>query len=193
MLVLNMKPTPLPKYSELNRALNKTALKLHPSQVHGLICGLLCGNPNSTTAWEELVTGDAKSGKTHDLLQSLYDVSSQQLKDFLFELQLILPADKEDLPVRAEALTVWCQGFLTGLKLTQVPIVDREQSELTEAINDLIEVAKMNYEDVVESEEDEVAFTDLMEYVRTAVIYIYQELRELESPAQSASSSNHLH
>lgn len=193
MLVLIMKKESLPSYAEIDLALSKTALKLHPSQVHGLICGLLCGNANSAAAWEELITGGKESAKTHEVLQQLYDMSAKQLNDFLFEFQLIIPADDQALPQRAEALTLWCQGFLTGLKLAQIQIVDREPSEVTEAINDLIEIAKMNYEEVVASEEDEAAYVELVEYVRMAVILIYQDLRETGALKKANQSTNHLH
>ncbi|RDI46502.1 UPF0149 family protein [Aquicella lusitana] len=188
-----MTKTSLPKYHEIDQVLSKTTLKLHPSQVHGLICGILSGNPHSSEAWEELVTGGKEPGKTHEVLQSLYDASAKQLRDFLFEFQLSLPADSETLPMRAEALTLWCQGFLTGLKVAQVQIIEREPSEMTEAINDLIEIAKMNYEEVVANEEDEEAYVELVEYVRMAVVLIYQDLRENETAAKATRSSNHLH
>lgn len=188
-----MKQQSLPTFRELEQSLNKTALKLHPSQVHGLICGILCGNPTSSTAWEELVTGGKESPKTHALLQALYDGTAKQLVEFLFELALILPADSETLPYRAEALTVWCQGFLTGLKLAQVQIIGRDPSEMTEAINDIIEIAKMNYEEVVASEEDEAAYVELVEYVRMAVILIYQDIRETSTTKKDPHSSTHLH
>lgn len=188
-----MKEISLPNYGELSQALSNTTLKLHPSQVHGLISGILCGNPKSTAAWEELVTGGKDSGKkTHELLQSLYDATAKQLADFLFEYELVLPSDSDELSLRAEALTLWCQGFLTGLKIAQVAIVDREPSEVTEAINDLIEIAKMNYEEVVASEEDEDAYIELVEYVRMAVILIYQDLREAEEPNKLSGSTNNL-
>jgi uncharacterized protein YgfB (UPF0149 family) len=187
-----MKQTNLPTYAELDQVLSKTTLKLHPSQVHGLVSGILSGNPKSSAAWEELVTGGKESPKTHEVLQELYDVTKKQLEEFLFDFQLILPADTEELPKRAEALTLWSQGFLTGLKIAQVQIVEREPSDVTEAINDLIEIAKMNYEDVVASEEDEVAYTELVEFVRMAVILIYEELHEVDKK-KGKNASNHLH
>lgn len=188
-----MKQISLPKYKDLDQALAKTTLKLHPSQVHGLVAGILSGNPKSTAAWEELVTGGKEPAKTHEVLQELYDASAKQLKEFLFEFQLVLPPDSEALPLRAEALTLWCQGFLTGLKLIQIPIIGREPGEVTEAINDLIEIAKMNYEEVVASEEDEEAYVELVEYVRMAAILIYQDLHEEESTAKEKSRSSNLH
>lgn len=188
-----MKQHSMPNYQALSQALGNTTFKLHPSQVHGLVSGILSGNPNSNAAWEKLITGGKDPAKTHEVLQHLYDASLKQLDEFLFEFQLVLPPDSEELSNRAEALTLWCQGYLTGLKLTQVQIIGREPSEVTEAINDLIEIAKMNYEAVVTSEEDEAAYVELVEYVRMAAILIYQDIHEENSTKKRANSSDHLH
>lgn len=166
----------LPTYQELSQALLATPHKSHASQVHGLICGLLSGQPHSDGAWEEAILGYKPTGPLQTLLQQVYEQSKQQLQEFLFELQLLLPTDDEQLAERAEALSLWCQGYLTGLKIAQIPLEDRAPSETTEAIQDLVEIAKMNYEEVVEDEEDESAYAELVEYVRMAVILIYQDL-----------------
>jgi uncharacterized protein YgfB (UPF0149 family) len=179
-----MKPLSLPEFDELTTALNSTELKLHASQVHGLISGFLCGNINQEAEWEELLLGEKLEEDARTIMQSLFKVSENQLKEFLFEFQMALPDDTLPLPERAEALGVWCQGFLAALKATGVAIENREPSELTEAIDDLIEIAKMNYSDVAECEEDETAYVELVEYVRVAVIFIYQDLRESELPAE---------
>lgn len=183
--------TTLPKYQEIDQVLQHTSLKLHPAQVHGVITGLICADPNSKKGWEELVTGQKEANKTHEILQKIYENTANQLADFLFEFQLILPSDRTALPERAEALTLWCQGFLTGLKLKQVDIEGREESDITEAIDDIIEIAKMNYEEVVASEEDEAAFMELVEYVRMAAILIYQDLQPGNKSKEN--SSKHLH
>lgn len=181
-------------YNEVSSVLNQSSLKLHPAQVHGLICGVVCGSKDpEATAWETLVTGDKEKKKTRDILQQMFDMSYQQLQDFLFDFQLLLPADDVALKERAEALTLWCQGFLTGLKLANVKIVARDPSDVTEAINDLIEIAKMNYEEVVASEEDEEAYIELVEYVRMAIILIYQDLHEAMQTQQLADTNKHLH
>jgi yecA family protein len=187
-----MKPIILPEFTDLTTALSHTELKLHASQVHGLITGVLCGNFDQDTAWEEIVMGEKLTGDTREILQGLYDATAAQLVDYLFEFQMVLPADDDDLPLRAEALGVWCQGYLTGLKVAGVPVTDREPSELTEAIDDLIEIAKMNYDEVTASEEDEAAYAELVEYVRVAVIFIYQDLREDNMP-HHCSDASHAH
>jgi yecA family protein len=184
-----MKPPSLPLFDDLTAALGDTELKLHASQVHGLISGVLCGNFNEETDWEERVMGEKLTDEPADVLQALYLGTAHQLAESLFEFQIILPDDDTDLPDRAEALTVWCQGYLTGLKLAGVPILDREPSELTEAIDDLIEIAKMDYQDVVATEEDEEAYVELVEYVRMAVIHIFTDLHAGANTNMSSSSS----
>jgi len=189
-----MKQIDLPEFDEISAILNKTKAKLHPSQAHGLICGILCASPTETVAWKEWVLGDHQIDKANQAIEDLYQYSAKQLREFLFELDLLLPSEEEGLRDRAEALTLWSQGFLTGLKLMQIPIVDREPSEMTEAINDIIEIAKMNYEEVVASEEDEAAYIELVEYVRMAVIFIYQDLHsEPKAPEDQDEASRRLH
>jgi uncharacterized protein len=193
MPVPNMKHNQLSSYTQLSQDLEKTQLKLHPSQVHGLLTGIICGNPAATTAWKELVLGKEDNAAVHATLQALYDSTAKELNEFLFQFQLLLLTDEQPLPARAESLTLWCQGFLTGLKVTDVPIEGRDPSEVTEAIDDMIEIAKMDYEEVVASEEDEAAYVELVEYVRMAVVLIYQQLREQEVAKQSAETAKHLH
>ena len=183
-----MTTTPLPSYAELNEALSTAQSGYQASQVHGLLCGLLCGNPETHPEWERLVLGPKKSKLVHALLQSMYEVSAKQLQEFSFEFHLLLPDDDQDIHVRTEALGLWCQGFLTGLKLTQIAIANREPGEVTDALNDIIEIAKINYEDTEENDDNEGAYLELMEYVRLAVLMIYQELRQ--EPRSKANDKN---
>lgn len=166
----------MPTYEEIDQALAQTPLKLHPSEIHGILCGILSGNSNKNVPWEELVTGGEDATKIHALLQSLFDATKKDLAEFLFEFQLLLPSDEHELAVRAEALTLWSQGYLAGLKSADVQIMGRKPSDTTEAINDIVEIAKMNYEDVVADDEDEGAYIELVEYVRMAAILVYQNM-----------------
>jgi len=187
-----MKQKSLPTYKDLNKALSQTTLKLHPSELHGLICGILCGDLNTHSAWETFKISSQEIVQTQ-ILKDVFDVSALELNEWLFDFQLILPLDAEELPIRAEALTLWAQGFLTGLKHVHVQIVDRPPSDMTEAIHDLIEIAKMNYEEVISSEEDETAYVELVEYVRMAVILIYQDMRDQNNTKQPMNAIHHLH
>lgn len=185
-----MKQSKFPDYDKLNHALQHVAEELHASEMHGLICGMLAGDPKSANAWKQnVLAGNDVPPEVDAVLQDLFDASSEQLKESLFELRLVLPDDEVDLGIRAEALTLWVQGFLTGLKMTNVPVEDREPSEVTEVIHDMVEIAKMNHEEVVATEEDEIAFAELVEYVRMGVIMIFEETEE----KQASASNQHLH
>lgn len=163
-----------PYYKKLQSDFARTTRDEHPSQTHGLMCGLLCGSETFHSNWQELIFEKRKNKKTLDTLQTVFADSKEQLQNSLLNFQLLLPEEDGALPERAEALTLWCQGFLTGLKLAQIPMESQQEEEVIEAINDLIAIAKMNYEEVVESEEDEEAYAELVEFVRMAVILIYE-------------------
>jgi len=181
----------LPSFQELSKELNKQKIKVHPSQLHGIFCGLLAGKGNQMPSWPDAVAlSDAHLAKVKNHLQSLFDASEQQFKDFLFELELFLPDDEQSLQARAEALTLWCQGFFTGLEFVGVRIKNHAQQEVAEAMDDLIEITKMNYEEVVATDEDEDAYIELVEYVRMAAIMIYQSLQH---PDEAPKRPSHLH
>lgn len=177
-----MKPSSLPTFSNVQQALMKTSLKMHASEAHGLICGLLCGVPEKNADWLSLIAGNTIPTKAADNLQQLYAVSAKQFAEFTFELRLLLPKDSVALTERAESLTVWCQGFLTGLKLSAVAVLEVDSAEVAEVMKDLTEIAQMDYEDVASGEEDEAAYAELVEYVRMAAILIYQSSHDREQP-----------
>lgn len=180
-----MNAATLPTYAELDEELQKTQSTFQAAQVHGLVCGLLAGDPGTEPAWEQLVLGPKKSKTIHALLTTLYNYSKKELHEFSFDFKLFLPDDEENISKRAEALGLWCQGFLSGLKLANVPLQDRPAGEVTEAINDIVEIAQINYENAESDEENEAAYLELSEYVRLAAIMIFQDLRETRSASRS--------
>jgi uncharacterized protein YgfB (UPF0149 family) len=182
----------LPGYAEVTTALKKTPGRYNASQVHGLMCGLICAiSAKDSTRWEGIL-GIAKDPEGLEVLQRLYETSYHQMSEFSFEFTLLLPSDKTEINKRAEALGLWCQGFLTGLEQGKVPIKNREPGEVTEALDDFIEISQVNYDDTATTDEDETAYFELVEYVRLAALMVYQELRS-ENPPILANSSSSLH
>lgn len=173
-----MTKTPtFPTYTAVTSALKKTPEKPEGAQVHGLFSGLLCANPKKAGEnWQRLLLGEEPNPTALEILQELYESTYHQLSEFSFEFSLLLPSDSKDIRVRAEALGLWCQGFLMGLRQGHIRIEHRSPGEVTDAINDIIEIAQVNYEDILENEEDETAYFELVEYVRLAVLMIYQDL-----------------
>lgn len=181
----------LPSYPDVTKALKKSPIHYHAAQAHGLLCGIICANPGKSHQWETILFAQTQDPKNQDILRRLYEASYQQLNDFSFEFTLLLPSDKTDINQRAEALGLWCQGFLTGLEQSKVPIENRPPSEITEAINDMIEISQVNYDDIEKSEEDETAYFELAEYVRLAAVMIFHELKAGATPIGSQNQSLH--
>lgn len=168
----------LPTYSAVTSALKQTPGKFNASQVHGLFCALLCTNSSKDNSqWQKIVMCDEKNQKSQDILQELYENSYHQMSEFSFEFALLLPNDTKDINTRTEALGLWCQGFLAGLKQSHIRITHREPGEVTDALNDLTEIAQVTYGDIPASEEEETAYFELVEYVRLAILMIFHELK----------------
>ena len=168
----------LPSFPEMNRVLEKLQLNDHPSQLHGLICGYICANEKKEAPeWDVFFSRVKKNKKLADLFVQLYESSYHQLTEFSFDFSLLLPTDDENINLRAESLGLWCQGFLSALRQANVPIENRDPSEVTDALEDILEIAQLNFGDIGENEEDEAAYYELVEHVRLSVLMIFQELQ----------------
>jgi yecA family protein len=162
-------------FKSIQAALVAASIVLHPSEVHGLISGVLCTDTAKSCSWEASIMGRSQKKEIKKVLKTLYDSTHHALSDLAFEFQPLLPDESEDLSVRAEGLTLWCQGFLTGLKLAGYNKAFCQQEDVIEAINDITEIAKMHYDEVVANEEDEAAYVELVEFVRVAVILMFED------------------
>jgi len=186
---MNQAPS-LPSYAVLTKAIQKFQPNGHASQIHGLLCGYLCAATDEIQGqWEKILPGITKSKKTLAFLQEVIETSYAQLSEFSFDFSLILPNEKTDINVRAESIGLWCQGFLTGLELQQVPIQHREPSQVTEALDDFIEISEIGFGDIAENEEDESAYIELVEYVRLSVLMIFHELKIEQFPEEDIENS----
>lgn len=169
--------TSAPDYEEITKALQDLQTPYHTTQIHGLICGFICGTSGNTHFnWQDITKNNTQHQEAITALERLYEFSYQHISEFSFEFNLLLPEDDTDLGSRTEALGLWCQGFLSGLNQTQANF-DNAPEEITETLEDLTEIAQVNFEDMTENEEDETAYFELNEYVRLAVLMIFHELK----------------
>jgi uncharacterized protein YgfB (UPF0149 family) len=181
----------LPSYAVLTKAIQKIQPNGHAAQIHGLLCGILCAHSNKTdNRWEEFVPGIKNNKKVHDLLKEIIEINYQQLSEFSFEFNLILPKEKTDINERAEALGLWCQGFLTGLDLADISIQSREPGQVSEALNDMMEISEIDFGEIAQNDEDESAYYELVEYVRLSVVMIFHELKTDNAPTIITENEN---
>lgn len=179
-----MKPNHLmlPTFEEIGKYLQKSSIDLHPSELHGVVCGFICDVVNTMdeeTLWKYIFSSLTNNNTLRKLFQRMYASTFLQLSEFSFDFALLLPQDDININERARALGLWCQGFLKGLKNVKLALRRKTlkvTQDVREVLLDLKEIAKIRFGDIASNEEDETAFVELLEYVRLSAVLIYQEL-----------------
>lgn len=115
------------------------------------------------------------SDEDWEIARNLYDVTVAQLDNPDLEFSLLLPDDDEPLLARSVALGEWCEGFLYGLSLGGVKDFSMFSEETREFAEDLVDISRLEQEPD-DSEENESALFDIIEYVRMGVIMLHDEL-----------------
>ena len=90
---------------------------------------------------------------------------------------LLLPAGAAGNARRAEALVQWCQGFMYGFGVSAKESDRKLSDDAQEALQDIGEFTRLDTLAVSEDDEEEIeALTELEEYMRIAVMTIYQDM-----------------
>lgn len=183
----------LPPFDFLDDLLAQANSMIGAAEIHGLICGFLCaGKQTDGKNWLEPILGLAEidaTDETRQMLLELYNATYSEMMDENLGFKLLLPNDDQLLELRAKSLTSWCQGFLTGIGLTGAYIDEEDTEETQEILYRFDDISKLDYENIEVRSEDEKAYSELFEYVRMAVLVVYNELAE----TASGSSDRHLH
>ena len=172
----------IPTYQQVSRAIQKLGSDIDPSETHGLLTGVICsGSLMDGKSWlNHLTHTQQKETKTtaasRAQILELYRISFERLNDDEFNFDLLLPSDTETLNTRAEALTNWCKGFLTGLSIAGIDIKTGVSEESADALYHLVEIAKLDFEEISITEQDEMAFFEVSEYVRLSAMVIFTEI-----------------
>jgi uncharacterized protein YgfB (UPF0149 family) len=152
------------------------------SECHGIACGLLCrffdAAPDvflDLLGVLELVQAPGTGLKMS--LEELLIATREQLADGDMSLALWLPADDETLEDRTMAMSQWCSGFLAGLGSGGDDSLKAMTDEGNEALRDLQQISTADVTDTTESEDDENAFAEIIEYIRVVVLIIREDLR----------------
>lgn len=159
-----------------------------PAELHGVLCGRICSGENLSeqdlmvSVTEFLNVEAERVEDLGDMLPALYQFSQQQICSGNFEFQPLLPDDDFDLSERLACLAEWCQGFLFGLGRSGLLVETELTGDIADVLTDLASISHVGGIDETESvgEEDEVSYTELVEYVRVAVLLIHAELSVAE-------------
>ncbi len=181
----------------LDQAFRRLGAADSAAENHGILCGLLCAQghvaqPDWLTLMRQLAAPDDgyaehagldASAADQAAVSALYEETLSRLReaDSLFEP--LLPDDDEPLPIRSAAMAQWCGGFLYGLGAGGVRDFSVLPEDVREIAGDIAEISRAGT-DGGESEEDEAAYAEIVEYLRAGVTLVFEILESERSGPQ---------
>jgi uncharacterized protein len=181
-------------YDEFERVLRDARALPEPAEAHGTLAGALCSTRDyGIIEWlHEILPDDSPDEEAlqSSVLQNVYHSMVRTLVGNDADFAPLLPDDDAPLSLRADALSLWCQGFLYGLGSGTTPDPGKVSTEAGEIIRDLTEITHVGVEADEENEENETAFAEVVEFVRVGVQLLFVELAPArgEEPAPGAAS-----
>ena len=176
------------EFDTLEEALRRCGSNWDAAQTHGLltgrlaIAGVAAGPDWLLQVLEETDENNAAQTECRKFLDSLYQSTYWQLSERLSEFEPLLPDDGEDVQRRAAALGHWCEGFLHGLVSSKHADTLKKRlaaEPLADIIKDLLQITRADLDEESDLEENESAYTELVEYLRVAAQLSYEELAEI--------------
>jgi uncharacterized protein len=175
-----------PDFLTTTDLLAKYDVLIDGAEVHGIICGMLCGGMTLDNQDWLAVLMDVSNNSvrfapelvTH--LRALYDTTVAQLTDVEFGLEMCIPDTDATLSEQGQGLILWVQGFMLGFGLHQ-PSLESSSDDVKEGLQDFSEIALMeSIED--EDEDTQAQLLTLIEHVRIIAMSCFNECQ----PARKA-------
>lgn len=149
-----------------------------PAEAQGLLCGLFCSNPHADRSdWYAMVLDGGKPSEGEQiLLDQIYDRTAAGLLDQDFGLELLLPGDEIDLGERTGQLSEWACGFLYAFEMGRGQGLPLSET-VTDYLDVLLEFTRSSFDTEDGGDEDELAYIEIVEYVRIGVLAIHDTLQ----------------
>jgi uncharacterized protein len=163
-------------YMACNAIIVQGDAELSAAEAHGMATGMLCVNEQTESAFwlaELMRNGNSALDENINVLVRLFEETRRLLASEEFEFDLFLPEDDASLNELVEALKSWCRGFLFGVSSKGSSASDWSK-DACEILKDIAEFTKLDAD--AEGEEDERAFVEVTEYLRSAVMLLRYEL-----------------
>jgi uncharacterized protein len=186
-------PTSAQSFNDLQRALVQSHALTDAAEAHGTLVGSLCSTSCSLDEWLGEILPDGRADTlTAVSLRAIFDATCGELGDGAMSFQPLLPDDDAPLTERTSALGEWCQGFLYGIGAGAMPDPSVLEGEAAEVLRDMTEITHVDVDTSEDPETNELAYTELVEFVRVGVQLLYAHLQPLrEPPARVARESLH--
>ena len=169
-------------HAQLGELLATLRFGVDPSDLHGSLTGYLCAGGHADAgdwlAALQLQTDKAEAAAAANAapLQQLFRECSAWLDDPDLRFEPLLPAAETPVEVRADALVEWClagKAEAGGLS-----------PDGAEILRDFGTIAASHFE-YSDSEEDENALAEVIEFIRVGVLLLHTELAATRVPAKA--------
>ena len=178
---LIMSEIKIPEFLTVESALKESGLAVTPSELHGLLTGMISGGLSlDDQTWKPLIydyTNDGM-GWPDSAIQIGTHIFQSTVAELMLDkiaLSVLIPDEKETLMNRADGLSEWVNHFISGLGLVGLKM-DNASDSLKDALLDLEEIARLGIDEDDDLEEQENLFEQVLEHVRICVLTIHAEL-----------------
>jgi uncharacterized protein YgfB (UPF0149 family) len=142
------------------------------ASAHGILCGYACVNVDITLEnWLYEVLEEYSPDDDFSVLASIFNTTLEELSDPELNFHLLIDEDN-GLTIMAIDIKDWCNGFLTGLGLTQVQTGDEEIVEILESISHIASLDSS----ITETVENSNDLMEIVEFVRMSVLLVQENL-----------------
>ena len=164
------------------------------AEAHGSLCGALCSvSPYKMQDWinEILPDGAALSEESAAMLERVFSATATSFGEQGMEFEPLLPDDEQPLNGRANALALWCTGFLYGLGTGYSSDLQSLSGDVGEIVRDFTEISRATGDDAEADESNEQAYAELVEFIRVAAQVVFEELLPLRRQVYPAQQRLH--
>jgi uncharacterized protein YgfB (UPF0149 family) len=164
------------------------------AEAHGSLCGALCSmSPYKMQDWvnEILPDGAALSDEAAAMLEKVFTATATSFGEQGMEFEPLLPDDEQPLNGRANALALWCTGFLYGLGTGHISDLEALNGDVGEIVRDFTEISRATGDDAEADESNEQAYAELVEFIRVAAQVVFEELLPLRRQVYPAQQRLH--
>ena len=164
------------------------------AEAHGSLCGALCSmSPYRMQDWvnEIVPDGAALSDESAAMLERVFTETATSFGEQGMEFEPLLPDDEQPLNGRANALALWCAGFLYGLGTGQIADLGALAGDVGEIVRDFTEISRATGDDADVDESNEQAYAELVEFIRVAAQVVFEELLPLRSHVYPSAQRLH--
>jgi len=182
------------RFRDFEDALAAAGSLADAAEAHGSLCGALCSmSPYKMQDWvnEILPDGAALSDEAAAMIEKVFTATATSFGEQGMEFEPLLPDDEQPLNGRANALALWCTGFLYGLGTGSISDLEALGGDVGEIVRDFTEISRATGDDAEGDESNEQAYAELVEFIRVAAQVVFEELLPLRRQVYPAQQRLH--